>query len=84
MRGVKNPRRRIDDNTLIALNANKLSVTAIEDLMNFDICAEIRVPTIMNPINLPDMGRMNGNWASAAGTGYSQGPIPAEKPWRAL
>ncbi|MGH1455063.1 MAG: hypothetical protein ACRBBV_18045 [Paracoccaceae bacterium] len=62
MRGVKNPGRRINNNALIALNANKLSVTAIEHLVNFGICAKIRVPTIMNPINLPDMGRMNGNW----------------------
>jgi hypothetical protein len=39
-----------------------LAITAIEHPENLHVRTKIGVPSIMNPINLPDMGRMNGNW----------------------
>lgn len=39
-----------------------LAITAIEGPENLHVRAKIGMPSIMNPINLPDMGRMNGNW----------------------
>jgi hypothetical protein len=39
-----------------------LAISAIEGPENLRVRAKIGMPSIMNPINLPDMGRMNGNW----------------------
>ncbi len=39
-----------------------LAITAIEGLEDSHVRAKIGMPSIMDTINLPDMGRMNGNW----------------------
>ncbi|SEK03580.1 hypothetical protein MAA5396_04291 [Marinovum algicola] len=59
---IQNPCRREDRNTWIALEPDMLAITAIERPENLHVRAKIGMPSIMNPINLPDMGRMNGNW----------------------
>jgi hypothetical protein len=82
-RGVQNPGGCKDSYTRIALEPNILAITAIEGPENLHIRATIGVPSIMNPINLPDMGRMNGNWESEGKTGSSRAQIPARKPSRA-
>ncbi|WP_116559924.1 hypothetical protein [Pararhodobacter oceanensis] len=61
-RSIQNPRGRQDRYTWFTLKADKLAITAIERPENLHVSAKIRMPLIMNPINLPDMGRMNGNW----------------------
>jgi hypothetical protein len=60
-RGIQNPGRRNDRDPGIALEPDELAITAIERAENLHILAEIGMPSIVNPINLPDMGRMNGN-----------------------
>jgi hypothetical protein len=39
-----------------------LAITPIEGPEDPHIRVKIGMPSIMNSINLPDMGRMNGNW----------------------
>ena len=80
-RGVQNPGGCKDSYTRIALEADMLTITAIEGPENLHIRVKIGMPSIMNTTNLPDMGRMNGNWGSAGKTGYLPGPTPARKPW---
>lgn len=41
-----------------------LAITAVDGSENLHVRAKIGMPLIMNPVNLPDMGRMNGNWLS--------------------
>jgi hypothetical protein len=62
-RGIQNPGGCNDSYTRIALEADMLAITAIEGPKNLHVRFKIGMPSIMNPINLPDMGRMNGNWA---------------------
>jgi hypothetical protein len=38
-----------------------LAITATERAENLHVRAKIGMPSIMDTINLPDMGRMNGN-----------------------
>lgn len=45
-----------------------LAITPIEGPEDPHIRVKIGMPSIMNSINLPDMGRMNGNWLSTAKT----------------
>lgn len=61
-RSIQNPGGREDRDPRIALEPNMLAITAIERAENLHIRAKIGMPSIMYPINLPDMGRMNGNW----------------------
>lgn len=61
-RGVQNPGGCNDSYTRIALEADMLTITAIEGPENLHVRVKIGMPSIMNPINLPDMGRMSGNW----------------------
>lgn len=61
-RSIQNPGRRKDRYTWIALQSDMLAITAIEGPENLHIRATIGMPSIMNPINLPDIGRMNANW----------------------
>ncbi|HEY9037413.1 MAG TPA: hypothetical protein VIN05_00490 [Roseovarius sp.] len=60
-RGVQNPSGCKDRNTWIALETDMLAITAIEGPENPHVRTKIGMPPIMNPIDLPDMGRMNGN-----------------------
>ena len=80
-RSIKNPSRCVDHNAGVALNTNNLTVATIEHLMNFDVRTKIRVPAIMDAVNLPDMGRMNGNPQPEGSHGCSatpsRGPTPA-------
>ena len=78
-RGIQNPGGCNDSYTRIALEPNILAITAIEGPENLHIRAIMGVPSIMNPINLPDMGRMNGNWPLAARITCSWGQSGAEK-----
>ena len=39
-----------------------LAIIAIEGPEDSHVRAKIGMPSIMDTINLPDMGRMNGNW----------------------
>jgi hypothetical protein len=78
---IQNPGGRNDDNTWIALQSDMLSITTIEGSENLHVRAKICMPPIMNPINLPDMGRMNRNWESEERIGYSPGQIQVRKRW---
>ena len=82
-RGIQNPGGCNDSYTRIALEADMLAITAIEGPENLHVSVKIGMPSIMNPINLPDMGRMNGNWPSVERTGSSPVPTPAAKRWPA-
>jgi hypothetical protein len=55
-----------------------LAITVIERPENLHVRAKIGMPSIMNPINLPDMGRMNGNWRWDGSPGSSLDPSAAE------
>ncbi len=57
-----------------------LAITTIEGPENLHVRTKIGMPSIMNPINLPDMGRMNGNWPSVAATGFLRDQTQAAKP----
>lgn len=70
-RSIKNPSQCLDHNAGVALNTDNLAVATIEHLMNFDVGTKIRMPAIMDAVNLPDMGRMNGNWLWVGSRGYS-------------
>jgi hypothetical protein len=61
-----------------------LAITAIEGPKNLHVRFKIGMPSIMNPINLPDMGRMNGNWQSGAKTTCSLDHRPAAAPLQSL
>lgn len=61
-RSIQNPSGCQDRDPRIALDPNMLAITAIERAENLHVRAKIGMPSIMNPVNLPDMGRMNGNW----------------------
>ena len=78
-RGIQNPGGCNDSYTRIALEADMLAITAIEGPENLHVSVKIGMPSIMNPINLPDMGRMNGNWESEERIGYSPGQTPARR-----
>jgi len=58
---MQNPGGCKDRYTWIALASDMLAITAIERTENLHVRAKIGMPLIMNPINLADMGRMNGN-----------------------
>ena len=58
-----------------------LAITAIEGPEDSHVRAKIGMPSIMDTINLLDMGRMNGNWASGGRTGSSRAPIAVAKRW---
>ncbi|KRS11125.1 hypothetical protein XM53_17910 [Roseovarius atlanticus] len=60
-RSIQNPGGCKDRDTWIALETYVLAITANEGLENSYISAKIGMPSIMDTINLPDMGRMNGN-----------------------
>ena len=79
-RSIKNPSQCLDHNAGVALNTDNLAVATIEHLMNFDVGTKIRMPAIMDAVNLPDMGRMNGNWALEDAIGSLRDLIPAAKP----
>jgi hypothetical protein len=78
-RSIQNPGRRKDCDPCNALEPDMLAITAIERAKNLHLRAKIGMPSIVNPINLPDMGRMNGNWQSDGRIGYLQGPTPVPK-----
>ncbi len=59
---IKNPGRRHDRDAGIALQRYITPITALTGERYPDIRTRIGVPTVMNARNLPDMGRMNGNW----------------------
>ena len=81
-RGIQNPGGCNDSYTRIALEADMLAITAIEGPKNLHVRVKIGMPSIMNPINLPDMGRMNGNWQLGAKTTCSSDhrPVAARPP----
>lgn len=78
-RGVQNPGGCNDSYTRIALEADMLTITAIEGPKDSHVRPKIGMPSIMDTINLPDMGRMNGNWPSIAKTRSSQVTMPGHK-----
>jgi len=61
-RSIQNPGGSKDRYTWIALETDMLAITAVDGSENLHVRAKIGMPLIMNPVNLPDMGRMNGNW----------------------
>lgn len=61
-----------------------LAITAIEGPEDSHVRAKIGMPSIMDTTNLPDMGRMNGDWVLGERTGSLQGPTQVRKPWLAL
>ena len=62
-RGIKNPRGGQHRDTGIALQHHITPIATTKRAKDFHLIAEIRVPTVVDPANLSDMGRMNGNWA---------------------
>lgn len=67
-RSIQNPGGCKDRYSRMALKTDMLAITVIEGPENLQIRAKTGMPSIMNPINLPDMGRMNGNGPLAAKT----------------
>jgi hypothetical protein len=53
------------------------TVSTLLDLPDADLAAKIGMPAVIDFKILPDMGRMNGQWRSAARTGYSLAPTRA-------
>lgn len=78
-RSIQNPGGCKDRYTWIALETDMLAITATERAENLHVRAKIGMPLIMNPINLADMGRMNGNWHWEERIICSWGQSAAEK-----
>ena len=80
---IKNPGRRHDRDAGIALQRYITPITALTGERYPDIRTRIGVPTVMNARNLPDMGRMNGNWLSEGKTGLllAQKAVAKQWPW---
>lgn len=83
-RSIQNPGGCKDRYTWIALETDMLAITATERAENLHVRAKIGMPLIMNPINLADMGRMNGNWPSIARMPSSPATTKAASPGAAL
>jgi hypothetical protein len=63
---IHHPAGNRDDNARWAFDLEKLPSRALLYPPDIDLQAEIGMPPIMNFPFFPDMGRMNGQWLSAA------------------
>jgi hypothetical protein len=63
---IQHPLRNHPHYTWISLNVNYATAAALLDVPDLDAATIQWMPTILNFNFLPDMGRMNGNWSSAA------------------
>ena len=70
---VRNPGWCENHNPFIPLHACNLAIAPAERSKHLNIRSKIRMPSVVNTIGPPDMGRMNGNQSSASGTGFSPG-----------
>ena len=58
---VENPGRCENHDPFIPLHTENLAIAPIEHSKHPNIRSKIRMPSVVNTISLPDMGRMNGN-----------------------